>query len=100
MKKAALVSATIMCCIMVICSTVKFADANIIPYPDTPSTELPTLVIRSPKNYSDYYADNTFRLDFVIIEPESWDLYYKFFPIVGEYYLAVYLDGVRSILQL
>lgn len=100
MKKTAFALATIMFCTIVICPTIGVVYANIIPYPDTPSTELPTLVIRSPKNYSDYYADNTFRLDFVIIEPESWGLYYKFFPIVGEYYLSVYLDGVRSILQL
>jgi hypothetical protein len=51
----------------------KVAEANPVPYPSTPSTELPTLVIRSKKNYSDYYAEGTFKLDFIIIQPESWN---------------------------
>ena len=75
------------------------AEANPIPYPSTPSTELPTLVIRSPKNYSDYYAEGTFKLDFIIIKPESWNLYYKGFAINGQYMLKVYLDGTRLLVE-
>ena len=78
---------------------VPVVDANPIPYPDTPSTELPTLVVRSPKNYSDYYADGTFKLDFLIIQPESWNLYYKGFAINGQYLLNVYLDGTRLLVE-
>jgi len=78
---------------------VKVTGANLIPYPKTPSTELPTLVVRSPKNYSDYYADNTFKLDFLIIKPESWNSYYKGFALVGQYILSVYLDGTRILPQ-
>ena len=78
---------------------VEVVDANPIPYPNTPSTELPTLVVRSPKNYSDYYADGTFKLDFLIIQPESWNLYYKGFAINGQYLLKVYLDGTRLLVE-
>jgi len=78
---------------------VELVDANPIPYPNTPSTELPTLVVRSPKNYSDYYAEGTFKLDFLIIQPESWNLYYKGFAINGQYLLKVYLDGTRLLVE-
>jgi len=61
--------------------------------PDTPSTELPTLIVSTPKNYSDYYADNTFKLDFIIIEPESWNSYNMGFSYIGEYHARMYLDG-------
>jgi hypothetical protein len=78
----------------------KVAEANPIPYPSTPSTELPTLVVRSPKNYSDYYAENTFKLDFIIIKPESWNTYYNKmgirFPIIGVCMFHVYLDGTPN----
>jgi len=94
MKKTALALAAIMLFIVVACPTVRFAAANPIPFPDTPSTELPTLIIRTPENYSDYYADNTFKLDFIIIQPESWDSYYRgFIPVIGSYGTRVYLDG-------
>ena len=78
---------------------VPVVDANPIPYPSSPSIELPTLVIGSPKNYSDYYADGTFKLDFLIIQPESWNLYYKGFAINGQYLLKVYLDGARLLVE-
>jgi len=78
---------------------VPVVDANPIPYPSSPSIELPTLVIGSPKNYSDYYADNTFKLDIFIIQPESWNLYYKGFAINGQYLLKVYLDGARLLVE-
>jgi len=98
MKKTALTLTVIIFIIIVVCPTVRFTTANPIPYPDTPSTELPTLVIKSPENYSDYYADNAFKLDFTIIKPESWSLYYKgFIPIIGEYLFYVYLDGNMSL---
>jgi len=94
MKKTALALAAIMLSVAVACPTVEIAAANPIPYPDTPSTELPTLISRTPENYSDYYADNTFKLDFIIIQPESWDSYYRgFIPIIGSYGMRVYLDG-------
>jgi hypothetical protein len=79
---------------------VTVVDANPIPYPNTPSIELPTLMISSPKNYSDYYADNTFKLDFTIIQPESWNTIYNkgpmVFPLIGEYSASVYLDGTHN----
>jgi hypothetical protein len=78
---------------------IEVAEANLIPYPSRPSTELPTLLVRTPKNYSDYYADNTFKLDFLIIKPGSWNSYYKGFALIGQYMLAVYLDGTRSLPQ-
>jgi len=93
-KKTALASAAIMLFIIVACPTARLATANPIPYPNTPSTELPTLTIRTPKNYSDYYANNTFKLEFIIIQPESWNSYYRgFIPIIGSYGTRVYLDG-------
>jgi hypothetical protein len=82
---------------------VEVAEANPIPYPSTPSTELPTLVVRSPKNYSDYYADGTFKLDFIIIQPESWNTYYTKMgirlPIIGQCMLYLYLDGTHNFPQ-
>ena len=97
MKKTALTLTVIIFIIIVVCPTVRFTTANPIPYPDTPSTELPTLVIKSPENYSDYYVDNMFKLDFTIIKPESWTLHYKFIPIIGQVGFHVYLDGNRSL---
>ena len=97
MKKTALTLTVIIFIIIVVCPTARFTTANPIPYPDKPSTELPTLVIKSPENYSDYYADNTFKLDFTIIKPESWNLHYKFIPIRGQVSFHVYLDGNRSL---
>jgi hypothetical protein len=100
MRKTAFAFAAIMLFIAVF-PTVRFADANPIPYSDMPSTELPTLVIKTPENYSDYYADNTFKLDFTIIKPESWTIYYKgMLPLIGEYMFHVYLDGNRSLPKL
>lgn len=97
--KTAFALAVIMLLVVVVFPRVRFADANIIPYPDMPSTELPTLIIRSPENYSGYYVDNTFKLDFTIIKPESWDSYYKGFALKGQYMFYVYLDGNRSLPQ-
>ncbi len=94
MKKTALALAAIMGFVVIARPTVAIAAANPIPYPNTPSTELPTLTIRTPKNYSDYYANNTFKLEFIIIQPESWNSYYRgFIPIIGSYGTRVYLDG-------
>jgi len=100
MKKTALALTVLIFVIVVVCPTGRFAAANPIPHPDKPSTELPTLIIRTPKNYSDYYVDNTFKLDFIIIEPESWDSYYwGFIPIIGYYSARVYLDGTWKLPQ-
>jgi hypothetical protein len=101
MKKTAFALAATIFIVVVACPTVRFANANPIPYSDTPSTELPTLVIRTPEVYSDYYADNTFKLDFTIIKPESWTIYYRgMLPLVGEVMFYVYLDGNRSLPRL
>ena len=98
MKKTAFALSVIMLLIVVVFPKVRLTTANPIPHPDTPSTELPTLVIKTPENYSDYCSDNIFKLDFTIIQPESWTLYYNgFIPIVGEYLFFVYLDGNRSL---
>lgn len=104
-KKSFIAGITVLLLLISVLAEMQFevADANPIPYPSTPSTELPTLVIRSPKNYSDYYADGTFKLDFIIIKPESWNTYYINIgirlPIIGVCIFYVYLDGTYTFPQ-
>jgi hypothetical protein len=74
---------------------VEVAKANPIPFPPAPSTDLPTLVIQPPENFSDTYSSNTLELNFTVTKPYSWDSYggMLIMPAVGGYIVWVYLDG-------
>ena len=77
---------------------VEVAKANPIPYPPAPSTELPQLVLQTPKNYSSSYTNSTLDLNFTITKPASWLAYTTKLgtievPTVGDYAVIVYLNG-------
>jgi hypothetical protein len=80
---------------------INSANANPMTYPPAPSTDLPTLVIQTPENYSDTYAGNTLELNFTITKPKSWDSYggIMSMPAVGYYTVMVYLDETQKYLQ-
>jgi hypothetical protein len=97
MKKTALALVLIFALLFPVAGTelVKIAGANAIPYPVTPSTDLPTLVIQTPEPHSPSYANNTLELNFTVIQPDSWDSYYMdFMPTVGRCLDYCYLDGI------
>lgn len=72
---------------------VGLANANPVPYSSKPSTEWPTLTVETPQNYSDIYAENSFRLNYSVTKPDSWDHYHLGIPVVGDYHVFVYLDN-------
>src|SRR3972149_25798 len=80
---------------------INSANANPMTYPPAPSTDLPTLVIQTPENYSDTYAINMLELNFTITNPKSWDSYggIMSMPAVGYYTVMVYLDETQKYLQ-
>ena len=68
---------------------------NPIPYPATPSTELPDLTVQNPDAASPLYANNTLELHFNVTKPQSWNSYYhNAAPLVGVAWVYLYLDGV------
>ncbi|MCL4429304.1 MAG: hypothetical protein M1167_00995 [Chloroflexi bacterium] len=70
------------------------AEANPIPYPDTPSTELPILTVQTPNPSSPIYAGNNLELSFNVTKPQSWDSYYHdMIPTVGKAQIFLYFDG-------
>ena len=72
---------------------VSLAKANPVPYPPEPNTDLPTLTVQTPQNYSDIYAENSVILNFSVTKPDSWNHYWMFgFPVIGDYSVWVYLD--------
>ena len=72
---------------------VSLAKANPVPYPSTPNTELPTLTVQTPQNYSDIYAENSFILNYSVTKPDSWNHYHLGIPVIGDYQVFVYLDN-------
>jgi hypothetical protein len=74
---------------------VEIVKANPIPYPDTPTTELPTITVQTPEPSSPLYANNTLELYFNVTKPQSWNSYYhNAAPLVGVAWVYLYLDGV------
>lgn len=67
-------------------------EADPIVY--TPATELPTLTTQTPEPSSPIYANNDLELNFTVIIPQSWDIYYHGIPTVGTAEIFLYLDGV------
>jgi hypothetical protein len=72
---------------------VSLAKANPVPYPPTPNTELPTITVQTPQNYSDIYAENSVILNFSVTKPDSWNRYHLGIPVIGDYQVFVYLDS-------
>ena len=76
-------------------------QANPLPYPSVPSTELPTLTVQAPKPGSPLYANNTLELNFNVTIPQSWNSdAYKMgsnWPIVGEAIVYPFLDGIMQL---
>jgi hypothetical protein len=77
-------------------ASLQFASlvkANPVPYPSKPNTELPTLTVQTPQNYSDIYAENSFILNYSVTKPKSWDHYHMGIPVIGYYHVFIYLDN-------
>ena len=73
---------------------VEIVQANPVPYPSTPTTELPTLTVQTPEPNSLLYAKNTLELHFNVTKPQSWNSYYLGeIPLVGVAWVYLYLDG-------
>jgi hypothetical protein len=72
---------------------VSLVKANPVPYPSTPNTDLPTLTVQTPQNYSDIYAENLLILNFSVTKPDSWNHYHLGIPAIGDYQVYVYLDN-------
>lgn len=64
-----------------------------MPYPSTPNTDLPTLTVQTPQNYSGIYAENSFILNYTVTKPDSWNNYHLGIPVIGDYQVFVYLDN-------
>jgi hypothetical protein len=74
---------------------VELIQANPVPWPPTPNTEEPTLVIETPQNYTTY-ADNSVLLNFTVKEPDSWNAVHIVIPYVGKMSsIDSYLDGTH-----
>jgi hypothetical protein len=74
----------------------NFANANPAPYPTTPNQELPTLSVESPYN-EEVFTSDSIRLNFTVTTPDSWNVYWMTsLPIIGEFNVEVYLDGIEK----
>jgi hypothetical protein len=74
----------------------NFANANPAPYPTTPNQELPTLSVESPYN-EEVFTSDSIRLNFTVTTPDSWNIYWMTsLPIIGEFNVEVYLDGIEK----
>jgi hypothetical protein len=72
------------------------ALANPVPYPTTPNQELPTLTVESPYN-EEVFTSDSIRLNFTVVIPDSWNVYWMFgFPVIGDFGVDVYLDGIQK----
>ncbi len=92
---AILTSVLVIIFLMQTIAQVTVVDANPIPYPATPSTELPDLTVQNPDATSLLYANNTLELHFNVTKPQSWNSYYhNVAPLVGVAWVYLYLDGV------
>jgi hypothetical protein len=92
MGRKIFLSISILMLICLILLPSEIADANMIPHPSTPSTELPTIDIQE---YLPACANDSLELSFRVTQPSSWDSYYNgFMPIVGACHVYVYLDEI------
>jgi hypothetical protein len=91
-KKRALGVVSVVFLLVALNQFVLLVGATSVPYPTDPNTEPPTLVVETPVNGSDSYAENSLTLVFSVTKPESWNQYHMGIPVVGDYYVNVYLD--------
>jgi hypothetical protein len=93
MRKRARV-ACVLLLLLVSLSGLNLATANPVPYQTEPSQEFPVLDIRSPKS-GEVFSVTDVDLNFTVTKPESWDFYWMGLPVIGTYFVGVYLDGER-----
>jgi len=74
---------------------VELVDANPVPWQSTPNTEKPTLIIKSPQNYSTYSANSSIYFNITAISPASWNATHMgvVHYIGGMGQLKVYIDN-------
>ena len=74
---------------------VEVVEANpIVPYPEVPNTDLPSMTVVTPANPLPLKDNNTVAINITVIQPDTWLHYYMGLkPIVGKYYGYVSLDG-------
>jgi hypothetical protein len=77
---------------------VEVADANPVPFPSVPNTDLPSLTVDTPVSPSPLYDNNTIAMDITVVQPDAWLSYYMgVIPYVGRCYGYVYLDGTLKL---
>jgi hypothetical protein len=95
MKKIFLAALLVLISLLLIINTV---DANPIPYPPLPNTDLPSLTVDIPTNPSPLYDNRTASMKITIIQPDVWLSYHMgFIPYVGTWSGNVYIDGVMKL---
>jgi hypothetical protein len=74
---------------------IEMAEANPVPYTETPNLERPILTIMAPQNYSTYNTPNV-PLNFTVKQPDTWGAP-TFWNYIGKVnYVNVSLDGNLS----
>lgn len=97
MNKPAICVITVLLVLLFGLQVCGFTIANPIPWPDTPNLqETPTLIIKTPQNYTTYGVGNVV-LDFSVVQPDAWIPTYSFFYHLGKIArIEVSLDGGPS----
>ena len=76
---------------------VEVVDANALPFPPVPNTDLPSLAVETSANPLPLNDNNTAAINIIVMQPDAWLSYYMgYFPYVGRCYGYVYLDGVMK----
>ncbi len=76
---------------------VEVVDANALPFPPVPNTDLPSLAVETSANPLPLNDNNTAAMNIIVMQPDAWLSYYMgYFPYVGRCYGYVYLDGVMK----
>jgi hypothetical protein len=84
--------------VLVISIQVVVVDANPVPYPQKPNTDLPYLTIGIPPNSLPLNDNKAAMINIIVMQPDAWLSYYMgFLPYVGRCYGYVYLDGVMKL---
>ena len=77
---------------------VEVANANPLPYPQEPNTDLPFLTVGIPANPLPLNDNNAAVINIIVMQPDAWLHYYMgFMPYVGRCYGYVYLDGITKL---
>ena len=93
-----LLATTILIAILVLVISVQVVvDANALPYPPVPNTDLPFLTVGTSANPLPLNDNNTAAINIIVMQPDAWLSYYMgYLPYVGRCYGYVYLDGVMK----